>query len=101
MVRGAREYELKALLTDSFGGRAAAATVERLNAHGYGGPGSAMIEDCPAGDVTSRDRRGRAAGLVGDHRQLRAVEADRPFGLLQDAGMPTATRTCGLQSCTW
>ena len=32
MVRDAREYELKALLTDLFGERAAAATVERLNA---------------------------------------------------------------------
>ena len=32
MMREAREYELKALLTDLFGGRAAAATVERLNA---------------------------------------------------------------------
>ena len=28
--------------------------------------------------------------LVGDRRQLRAVEAGQPFGLLQDAGMPTA-----------
>ena len=32
MVRDAREYELKALLTDLFGERAAGATVERLNA---------------------------------------------------------------------
>ena len=32
MVRDAREYELKALLTDLFGDRAAAATVERLHA---------------------------------------------------------------------
>lgn len=32
MVRDAREYELKALLTDLFGERAAAATVERLTA---------------------------------------------------------------------
>ena len=32
MVRDAREYELKALLTDLFGERAAAATVKRLNA---------------------------------------------------------------------
>ena len=32
MVRDAREYELKALLSDLFGERAAAATVERLNA---------------------------------------------------------------------
>ena len=32
MVRDAREYELKALLTDLFGARAAAATVERLRA---------------------------------------------------------------------
>ena len=32
MVRDAREYELKALLTDLFGERAAAATVERLQA---------------------------------------------------------------------
>ena len=32
MVRDAREYELKALLTDLFGERVAAATVERLNA---------------------------------------------------------------------
>ena len=32
MVRDAREYELKALLRDLFGERAAAATVERLNA---------------------------------------------------------------------
>ena len=32
MVRDAREYELKALLTDLFGERAAAASVERLNA---------------------------------------------------------------------
>ena len=32
MVRDTREYELKALLTDLFGERAAAATVERLNA---------------------------------------------------------------------
>ena len=32
MVRDAREYELKALLTDLFGERAAAAAVERLNA---------------------------------------------------------------------
>ena len=32
MVRDAREYELKALLTHLFGERAAAATVERLNA---------------------------------------------------------------------
>ena len=32
MVRDAREYELKALLTDLFGERAATATVERLNA---------------------------------------------------------------------
>ena len=32
MVRDARKYELKALLTDLFGERAAAATVERLNA---------------------------------------------------------------------
>ena len=32
MVRDAREYELKALLTDLFGERAAAATVGRLNA---------------------------------------------------------------------
>ena len=32
MVRDAREYELKALLTDLFGERAAAATVERLHA---------------------------------------------------------------------
>ena len=31
MVRDAREYELKALLTDLFGERAAATTVERLN----------------------------------------------------------------------
>ena len=28
--------------------------------------------------------------LVGDRRQLRSVEAGQPFGLLQDAGMPTA-----------
>ena len=28
--------------------------------------------------------------LIGDRRQLRAVEAGQPFGLLQDAGMPTA-----------
>ena len=28
--------------------------------------------------------------LIGDHRQLRAVEAGQPFALLQDAGMPTA-----------
>ena len=28
--------------------------------------------------------------LVGDRRQLRAVEAGQPFALLQDAGMPTA-----------
>ena len=32
MVRDAREYELKGLLADLFGERAAAATVERLNA---------------------------------------------------------------------
>ena len=32
MVRDAREYELKALLSDLFGERAAAATVERLQA---------------------------------------------------------------------
>ncbi|MDE0048556.1 MAG: hypothetical protein OXO52_02125 [Rhodospirillales bacterium] len=32
MMRDAREYELKTLLTDLFGERAAAATVERLNA---------------------------------------------------------------------
>ena len=32
MMRDAREYELKALLTNLFGERAAAATVERLNA---------------------------------------------------------------------
>ncbi len=32
MMRDAREYELKALLTDLFGERAAAVTVERLNA---------------------------------------------------------------------
>ena len=32
---------------------------------------------------------GRLA-LIGDRRQLRAVEAGQPFGLLQDAGMPTA-----------
>ena len=32
MVRDARDYELKALLTDLFGDRAAAATVERLHA---------------------------------------------------------------------
>ena len=32
MVRDAREYELKALLADLFGERAAAATVERLQA---------------------------------------------------------------------
>ena len=32
MVRDAREYELKALLTDLFGERMAAATVERLHA---------------------------------------------------------------------
>ena len=32
LVRDVREYELKALLTDLFGERAAAATVERLNA---------------------------------------------------------------------
>ena len=28
--------------------------------------------------------------LIGDRRQLRSVEAGQPFGLLQDAGMPTA-----------
>ena len=28
--------------------------------------------------------------LIGDRRQLRAVEAGQPFALLQDAGMPTA-----------
>ena len=28
--------------------------------------------------------------LIGDRKQLRAVEAGQPFGLLQDAGMPTA-----------
>ena len=28
--------------------------------------------------------------LIGDRRQLRAVEAGQPFGLLQDTGMPTA-----------
>ena len=28
--------------------------------------------------------------LIGDRRQLRAVEAGQPFTLLQDAGMPTA-----------
>ena len=28
--------------------------------------------------------------LTGDRRQLRSVEAGQPFGLLQDAGMPTA-----------
>ena len=28
--------------------------------------------------------------LIGDRRQLRAVDAGQPFGLLQDAGMPTA-----------
>ena len=32
---------------------------------------------------------GRLA-LIGDRRQLRSVEAGQPFGLLQDAGMPTA-----------
>ena len=32
MARDGREYELKALLTDLFGERAAAATVERLHA---------------------------------------------------------------------
>ena len=32
---------------------------------------------------------GRLA-LIGDRRQLRAVEAGQPFALLQDAGMPTA-----------
>lgn len=32
MVRDAREYELKALLSDLFGEWAAAAAVERLNA---------------------------------------------------------------------
>ena len=31
---------------------------------------------------------GRLA-LIGDRRQLRSVEAGQPFGLLQDAGMPT------------
>ena len=28
--------------------------------------------------------------LIGDRRQLRAVEAGQPFALLQDVGMPTA-----------
>ena len=28
--------------------------------------------------------------LIGDRRQLRAVEAGQPFALLQDAGMATA-----------
>ena len=28
--------------------------------------------------------------LIGDRRQLRAVEAGQPFGLMQDAGLPTA-----------
>ena len=45
--------------------------------------------------VTARARNpdetnaGRLA-LIGDRRQLRAVEAGQPFALLQDAGMPTA-----------
>ena len=49
--------------------------------------------------------------LVGDRKQLRAVEAGQPFGLLQDAGMPMAKmdevvrqRDAGLESkrcCTW
>ena len=41
MVRDARVYELKALLADLFGERAAAATVERLHARmGAEGPDS-------------------------------------------------------------
>ena len=37
------------------------------------------------------DRTGVARlALIGDRRQLRAVEAGQPFALLQDAGMPTA-----------
>ena len=41
MAREGREYELKALLTDLFGERAAAATVERLHARmGTDGPDS-------------------------------------------------------------
>ena len=49
--------------------------------------------------------------LIGDRRQLRAVEAGQPFGLLQDAGMPTAKmnkvvrqRDADLRAsrcCTW
>ena len=49
--------------------------------------------------------------LIGDRRQLRAVEAGQPFGLLQDAGMPTAKDgrsgaparrgPAGKRCCTW
>ncbi len=41
------------------------------------------------GRIAARTGVARLA-LVGDRRQLRAVDAGQPFGLLQDAGMPTA-----------
>ena len=46
--------------------------------------------DAGADPDRRRGRRGAACALIGDRRQLRAVEAGQPFGLLQDAGMPTA-----------
>ena len=71
MMRDAREYELKALLTDLFGERAAAATVERLNAR-MGTLRFWIHHDrrlaargWPASRLTSRDRRGRASSPSG------------------------------------
>ncbi len=43
----------------------------------------ALLRIAAAGDVAR-------VALVGDRRQLRAVEAGQPFRVLQDAGMPTA-----------
>ena len=68
MVRDAREYELKALLTDLFGERAATATVERLNAR--------------MGEEVLDPPRPKGAARTGSHREAAAIARLRLPALL-------------------
>ena len=71
MVRDAREYELKALLTGLFGARTAAATVERLRAR-RGTDHVAYTPGCAASAAGSVSRPTRGDRLPMSTRQRRA-----------------------------
>ena len=65
--------------------------------HGQGMSMADAIRQLGISEVTYYRWRKEYGGMSGDQlrrlkdrRQLRAVEAGQPFGLLQDAGMPTA-----------